>query len=356
MNNIITLSGDPGSGKSTTADALEEYFENKAKRVVRYSVGDIFRNLANEKGMTVTEFSEFLEKNNCNVDNSLDKAVRDLGKKISDQSDENTIYLIDSRLAWHNIPESFKIRLVTTDIIAGKRVFEDKSRGEEDRYDNLESAIEETRKRKQLERERYIKTYGLDLQKLEQYDLVVDTSYAEVSDIADVIAKCMEAKNKGEEFSKYWKSPKQFLPIQPVKQTIVGNAHSSLTLKEWKEKIISEGIEINKPIKAIKLGETYFVRDGHHRNFGTALAGKTLVPYEVKWGEKSRYFGVSTDDFIKLTVLGDSKYDRDLYAYENMLSEGEEHFCYNSVYPGIEKGNIYLGYKKDDGTSQGESR
>lgn len=54
MNNIITLSGNPGSGKSTLRNALKKMYEGKGKNVIIYSVGDIFRQLAEEKSMTVT--------------------------------------------------------------------------------------------------------------------------------------------------------------------------------------------------------------------------------------------------------------------------------------------------------------
>lgn len=79
MNNIITISGDPGSGKSTVRNALKKYYEGQGKKVILYSVGDIFRDLAEKHGMTVTEFNQFLEKNNCNVDENIESTVKKYG-------------------------------------------------------------------------------------------------------------------------------------------------------------------------------------------------------------------------------------------------------------------------------------
>lgn len=45
MKNVITISGDPGSGKSTVRNALKQKFEEQGKTVIVYSVGDIFRHL-----------------------------------------------------------------------------------------------------------------------------------------------------------------------------------------------------------------------------------------------------------------------------------------------------------------------
>lgn len=62
MKNVITISGDPGSGKSTVRNALKEEFEKQGKMVVICSVGDIFRHLAEEKGMSIEEFNRYLQK------------------------------------------------------------------------------------------------------------------------------------------------------------------------------------------------------------------------------------------------------------------------------------------------------
>ena len=54
---IISFSGKLGAGKSTIAKALSEKLGMK-----RYYMGEIFRRVAKEKGMTVAEFGALCEK------------------------------------------------------------------------------------------------------------------------------------------------------------------------------------------------------------------------------------------------------------------------------------------------------
>lgn len=127
-----------------------------------------------------------------------------------------------------------------------------------------------------------------------------------------------------------------------------GNGHSKMNLKEWKNKILNEGVDINSQITSMKIKETYFVRDGNHRTFGSALAGKTLIPYEVKWQEDTPYTSKDTaGNFIRKYIFGDIHYDRELYEYETFLSKIEfekKMFSYNDVYSGVYEGKIYEGF------------
>ena len=141
MNNIITLSGDPGSGKSTVRKALQTIFEEQGKKVRVYCVGDIFRKLAEDRGMTVIEFSKMLEEKDTSIDEYLDKAVAEYGEKIKSENNPEKIYIIDSRMAWNTIPSAYKVRLTVTNQMAGERIFKDKTRGEEDRYSTIKVRI-----------------------------------------------------------------------------------------------------------------------------------------------------------------------------------------------------------------------
>ena len=68
---LLTISGEIGSGKSTIA--------RLASTKLGYSYvsgGDIFRDLAKEKGMTVDEFGALAEKEE-NIDRDLDRLLLD---------------------------------------------------------------------------------------------------------------------------------------------------------------------------------------------------------------------------------------------------------------------------------------
>ena len=51
-NRIITISGEPASGKSTIIQRLKEDYEKQGYRVHIFSVGHEFRKIAQEKGLT----------------------------------------------------------------------------------------------------------------------------------------------------------------------------------------------------------------------------------------------------------------------------------------------------------------
>ncbi|MBS3815253.1 MAG: nucleoside monophosphate kinase, partial [Hadesarchaea archaeon] len=81
---IITVSGLHGTGKSTAARKLAEEFD------LRYvSAGEVFREMARERDMTLEEFSEFVEEN-PEVDEEIDQ-------RTAREAEKDDV-LIDGRL------------------------------------------------------------------------------------------------------------------------------------------------------------------------------------------------------------------------------------------------------------------
>ena len=329
MNNIITLSGDPGSGKSTVREALKNRFEKHGKTVKIYCVGDIFRQLAEEKGMTVTEFNKMLEKKNTDVDKQLDLAVAKFGEKIIKENDPNKIYIIDSRMAWKNIPTAYKVKLTVTDRIAGERIFNDKTRGKEDKYNSVDEAIKATRARKKSEKERYFKLYGADITDNGNFNININTAFVSPEEIANVIAENMtkNINNQG----LIWASPKLFLPTQPMGDTI----H---TFSNLKNKIKQEGFQRNAAPHAMKKGDMYWVLDGHHRNFAAASHGINLIPYTIREEENEKEeYTVSEQIELLKSILG-KNYRSILYTYEEAWRDEKTKiltYKYEDAYPRI---------------------
>lgn len=329
MNNIITLSGDPGSGKSTVRDSLKAKFEMHGKTVKIYCVGDIFRQLAEEKGMTVTEFNKMLEKKNTNVDEQLDLAVAKFGEKIERENNPNIIYIIDSRMAWKNIPNAYKVKLTVTDRIAGERIFNDRTRGKEDQYNSLEETIIETKVRKKSEKERYFELYGEDITDDKNFDININTAFVSPEDIADVIIENMSenTQNKG----LIWASPKLFLPTQAMGDTI----H---TFSDLQNSIKQEGFQLRGAPTAMKKGNMYWILDGHHRNFAAASVGINIIPYTIyeNMDEKEEYT-INEQIGILEDTLG-INYRSVLYTYEEVWRNHETRvltYGYEKAYPGI---------------------
>ena len=214
-NKIITISGEPASGKSTVVKSLKKKYEEMGNIVHIVSTGHIFRELvvkaylqmhpektAEDVDLAALQLDEEFDKKRSEIDSKIDTEVQKRGEEINSKERPKDVYIIDSRLAWHNIPESFAVRLTVSEEIAGKRVFGDKTRGSEDAYDTVEDAIKKTRERKLGEIERYKKRYGIDLTNKENYDLIVDTSYADIEELADRIIEEEKQYRTGKNSSK----------------------------------------------------------------------------------------------------------------------------------------------------------
>jgi len=160
---IITISGDIGSGKSTVGKLLVKELGYEF-----LSTGRIQRKIADEMGLTTLELNLLSEKNR-EIDDRIDAYTKALN-----DSDEN--YIVDSRLAWHFIPSSFKVFLQCTTEEATRRIFNDDDRSGEKKEKDPELLLAKILNRRESERRRFKDLYGVDYALLYQYDLVVNTT------------------------------------------------------------------------------------------------------------------------------------------------------------------------------------
>ena len=109
---IITIAGSLGSGKSSTARAVAA-----ALGFRHLSSGDLFRQLAVERGESIEAMNISAE-----VQRDIDLKVDNLLQEMY-RADEQLV--IDSRMAWHWMPGSFKVFLVLDPDTAAARIFND---------------------------------------------------------------------------------------------------------------------------------------------------------------------------------------------------------------------------------------
>ena len=163
---IISISGVPGSGKTSAAKILAHTLGMKF-----YSMGDLRGKLAQERGVTIDELNR-LGETDPTTDTSVDDYQRELGKK-----EDN--FVIEGRLSWYFIPDSFKVFLDCDPAEAAQRIFQARRRGgrnDEPKYASVNVARTEIEKRIASDILRYRKYYGVDYRDPKQFDLVLDTT------------------------------------------------------------------------------------------------------------------------------------------------------------------------------------
>jgi cytidylate kinase len=172
---IITLSGKPGSGKSSTADKVSELLG-----YTRHSSGDMVRKVLAGNKMTLEQYNN-QAKTNHNLDAQIDDALRDLRKK-------NDI-VVDSRLGFYWIPESFKVYLDLDLDVATTRIFKDavtnSSRSSVGTSStSLYEVSRQVKERMTNEQSRFRQLYGVDPFNKNHFDLIIDTSRNDPQSVA----------------------------------------------------------------------------------------------------------------------------------------------------------------------------
>ncbi len=172
---IITLSGKPGSGKSSTADRLAELLG-----YTRHSSGDMVRRVLAREGMSLEEYNQKASDEH-DLDDKVDEELRAL-RNAKD-------VVIDSRLGFYWIPESFKVYLDLDLEVATARIFKDavnnkKRRDAGEGSSSLPDIARKVKERMEDEQSRFRSLYGIDPYNTEHFDLVIDTSRHDPQSVA----------------------------------------------------------------------------------------------------------------------------------------------------------------------------
>lgn len=178
--NIISLAGELASGKGTVSKLVAEELNYTI-----YRNGEYVRKLAKEKGLDITSFNEYLAKH-PEIDVQIEKSAAEYANKHNN-------FIIDARLGWYAVPNSFKVYLIIDIDIAAERAFNDPNRKSTETFDTVEMQKQDLIKRYNLENERYFKLYGVHKEDHSNYDLVIDTSHKTPEEVKnEIICKYQE--------------------------------------------------------------------------------------------------------------------------------------------------------------------
>jgi predicted cytidylate kinase len=168
----ITISGLPGTGKTTVAKLLEQRLGMKYV----YS-GDIFRQMAKKHQMSLEEFGEYCEKH-PEIDEELDRYQLDILRKGN--------VIVEGRIsAWLASRNQIQAVKILLDAGLDTRVHRIIKREQGDK----EKRKKEILKREKSEATRYQKYYHIDVRDTSIYDLIIDTAEKTPEEIVEVIVE-----------------------------------------------------------------------------------------------------------------------------------------------------------------------
>lgn len=171
---LLTVSGPPGGGKSTTATALAE-----GLGLAHVSGGDIFRSVASDRGLSVVELNELAETDPT-IDLELDRRLQTVAIERDD-------VVLESRLAGWLAGDlaDFRFWLDAPIEVRSARIA-DREHGD------AGAIADETRTREESEAKRYREYYGIDIADRSIYDLAITTSRWEPDVVADLLIEAID--------------------------------------------------------------------------------------------------------------------------------------------------------------------
>lgn len=169
---IVAIAGPIGVGKSTVAKLLAQQLG------YRYiSGGEVFREIARQRGISVTKVNKLAERDPT-LDHELDRRQRELAQR------DNCV--VESRLSGWMVDADLKVWLKAPLLTRAQRVAAREGQP-------VKAAQADLAERERSEWARYKQLYGINVDDLSPYDLVIETAKWSAETIAVTLAGLLKA-------------------------------------------------------------------------------------------------------------------------------------------------------------------
>lgn len=279
----ISIAGCIGAGKSMISKELEK----EGYQIV--SAGSLFRQYAKEHNISIEEAIS----GHTEIDTEIDSNIVNLGETKSG-------IVFDSRMAWHFVPDSFKVFVYADLDVATDRVF--KANRETESFQTIEECKNNILSRQSKELANYQKMYGQDYMDSKNYDLIIDSTYATPEEVAKKILECIDHPH-----AKFQMNPRSLYPTQNI--------------RDLSGEILDQYVKKEIPAGSIKIGccDGYFgVTDGHHRFLAAAINKEPFISAEFDPMPEKTHIVSKTEIYNYEDVAG---------FYYSEYPEDKEKYC-----------------------------
>lgn len=288
----VSISGTPAAGKSTIGRAISKHLNFPF-----LSTGDIMRDFAQEEGVSILEIGRLAQQ-----DRSYDDKVDD---RLRELSDSNRNVVIDSRMAWFFLKHSFSVHVVVDPLVAARRA-ESRLNQKSENYTSGGSAFAGVLQRAIADRERFKELYNVDIGRLRNYNLILDSTEASVEELVDVLLSEVRAF-QGKAETRLWLDPTRLFPSEDIR-----------VLRDVDEDAVRRISNIdflkNNPVSIVYHDPHFVIVDGHKRLSAAIRSGVRLIPSVLELEGNEEASGVTAKRILEDTLANKSR----LYDWESV--------------------------------------